>query len=172
MAPLVIFPRSVFFFKKNLRPCLFPRPGDALAGDARHGDASQKSLSAFHRPQYKFRVLLPLRLTEARKTPGVWRDFFVGSLLSVENPIISGPKQALSQIASSAFPSQIIFSKNCVKDYRLLLPSNSNAFQLVPLHASLRLINGSSPVSKPSHGTAMNMKTRGQCKFHILNLTS
>ena len=76
-------------------PCLFPRPGDALAGDARHGEASQKSLSAFHRPQYKFRVLLPLRLTEARKTPGVWRDFFVGSLLSVENPIISGPKQAL-----------------------------------------------------------------------------
>ena len=76
------------------RPCLFPRPGDALAGDARHGEASQKSLSAFHRPQYKFRVLLPLRLTEARKTPGVWRDFFVGSLLSVENPIISGPKQA------------------------------------------------------------------------------
>jgi len=73
---------------------LFPRPGDALAGDARHGEASQKSLSAFHRPQYKFRVLLPLRLTEARKTPGVWRDFFVGSLLSVENPIISGPKQA------------------------------------------------------------------------------
>ena len=79
----------------SLRPCLFPRPGDALAGDARHGEASQKSLSAFHRPQYKFRVLLPLRLTEARKTPGVWRDFFVGSLLSVENPIISGPKQAL-----------------------------------------------------------------------------
>ena len=75
---------------------MFPRPGDALAGDARHGEASQKSLSAFHRPQYKFRVLLPLRLTEARKTPGVWRDFFVGSLLSVENPIISGPKQALS----------------------------------------------------------------------------
>ena len=73
---------------------MFPRPGDALAGDARHGEASQKSLSAFHRPQYKFRVLLPLRLTEARKTPGVWRDFFVGSLLSVENPIISGPKQA------------------------------------------------------------------------------
>jgi len=77
---------------------LFPRPGDALAGDARHGEASQKSLSAFHRPQYKFRVLLPLRLTEARKTPGVWRDFFVGSLLSVENPIISGPKQALSEV--------------------------------------------------------------------------
>jgi len=81
-------PRLVRF-----RPCLFPRPGDALVGDARHGEASQKSLSAFHRPQYKFRVLLPLRLTEARKTPGVWRDFFVGSLLSVENPIISGPKQ-------------------------------------------------------------------------------
>jgi hypothetical protein len=79
----------------GLWPCLFPRPGDAFAGDARHGEASPKSLSAFHRPQYKFRVLLPLCLTEARKTPGVWRDFFVGSLLSIENPIISGPKQAL-----------------------------------------------------------------------------
>ena len=87
------FPSDIFCDKLH-RPCLFPRPGDALAGDARHGEASQKSLSAFHRPQYKFRVLLPLRLTEARKTPGVWRDFFVGSLLSVENPIISGPKQA------------------------------------------------------------------------------